>query len=98
MINDVARNLDAMGPEQYLLAFGFIGSYAFALGEFIGARGRRIAALMALAMALAFAYFTDPWEQGVIVVAFALVGMGLFTGAVWALWTLANWRETARPS
>jgi hypothetical protein len=96
VINDVARNLDAMGPEQYLLAFGFIGSYAFALGEFIGARGRVIAAGMALLMAAAFAYLTDPWEQGVMVVALALVGMGLFTGAVWALWTLANWRETAR--
>lgn len=90
MIDDVAGKLEAMKPEQYVLAFGFLGSYAFALGEFIGPRGRRIAIATAIGAAAAFAGFTDPWELGVMVVAFALVGMGLFAGAVWLLWLVAS--------
>ena len=90
MIEDVAGKLEAMKPEQYVLAFVFLGSYAFALGEFIGPRGRRIAVATALVAAAAFAGLTDPWELGVMVVAFALVGMGLFSGAVWLLWKLAD--------
>ena len=90
LIDDVAGKLEAMKPEQYVLAFVFLGSYAFALGEFIGARGRRIAIATALGAAAAFAGLTDPWELGVMVVAFALVGMGLFAGAVWLLWLLAS--------
>jgi hypothetical protein len=90
VIEDVAGKLEAMKPEQYVLAFVFLGSYAFALGEFIGARGRRIAIATALGAAAAFAGLTDPWELGVMVVAFALVGMGLFAGAVWLLWLVAS--------
>lgn len=90
MIEDVAGKLEVMKPEQYVLAFVFLGSYAFALGEFIGARGRRIAVATAFCAAAAFAGLTDPWELGVMAVAFALVGMGLFSGAVWLLWTLAS--------
>ena len=90
MIEDVAGKLEAMKPEQYVLAFVFLGSYAFALGEFIGPRGRRIAVATAFVAAAAFAGLTDPWELGVMVVAFALVGMGLFSGAVWLLWKLAS--------
>jgi hypothetical protein len=103
VIDDVAGKLEAMKPEQYVLAFVFLGSYAFALGEFIGARGRRIAIATALGAAAAFAGLTDPWELGVMVVAFALVGMGLFAGAVWLLWLLASRmpvepRAPARPA
>jgi hypothetical protein len=90
VIEDVAGKLEAMKPEQYVLAFVFLGSYAFALGEFIGPRGRRIAVATAFAAAAAFAGLTDPWELGVMAVAFALVGMGLFSGAVWLLWKLAS--------
>jgi hypothetical protein len=90
VIDDVAGKLEAMKPEQYVLAFVFLGSYAFALGEFIGTRGRRIAIGTAIGAAAAFAGFTDPWELGVMVVAFALVGMGLFAGAVWLLWLVAS--------
>lgn len=90
MIDDVAGKLEAMKPEQYVLAFVFLGSYAFALGEFIGARGRRFAIATAIGAAVAFAGLTDPWELGVMVVAFALVGMGLFAGAAWVLWMLAS--------
>jgi len=88
VVHAVSSSLEAMGIEQYLLAFLFLFSYAFALSEFTGARGRLYAALTALACAIAFAARTDPWEHGVLVVAFALVAMGLFTGTAWGLWAL----------
>ena len=90
MIDGVAENLEQMKPEQYVLAFVFIGSYAFALGEFIGTRGRWIAAGTAFSAAVAFVWRTEPWELGVMMVAFALVGMGLFAGAAWLLWRVGG--------
>jgi hypothetical protein len=98
VIEDVAGKLEAMTPEQYVLAFVFLGSYAFALGEFIGPRGRRIAIATAFGAAAAFAGLTDPWELGVMAVAFALVGMGVFSGAVWVLWMLASRLPVERPA
>lgn len=92
MISNVASNLEAMSPERYVLAFVFICSYAYAISEFIGERGRRIAVLAAAASAIAFALLSDPWEHGVMVVTLALIGMGLFTAIAWSMWTLASWR------
>ena len=91
MISDVARSLDAMNPPQYVLAFVFVGSYAFALGELVGTAGRRFAVTIAIVAALGFAALADPWEYGVIVLAVALAGMGLFGATAWTVWTLARW-------
>jgi hypothetical protein len=92
-MSEIAQILRNMGQEQSVLAFIFLGSYAAAMGELFGPRTRRYAVLTALASAAAFAALSQPWEQGVILVALALVGTGLFAGTVWALWTLATWRE-----
>jgi hypothetical protein len=91
-MRDVTQILEAMGPEQCLLAFVFLGSYAFAMGELVEARGRRVAVASALGAALAFIVLSDPWEEGVMLVALAFVGMGVFTGAVWFVWRVAVWR------
>jgi uncharacterized membrane protein YedE/YeeE len=91
VINEVSSSLENIGTAQYLMAFLFLGSYAFALGGFVGERGRRYAAAGAATAALAFALLNDPWEQGVLVVAAALVALGLFVGAVWLLWSLLGW-------
>ena len=90
MIDGVADNLEQLKPEQYVLAFVFLGSYAFALGEFIGTRGRWFAAGVAFAAAVGFAGFADSWELGVMIVALALVGMGLFAGLAWLLWRVGG--------
>jgi hypothetical protein len=92
-MSDTAQILDAMSPEQCLLAFVFIGSYAVAVGELAHSRWRRIAALIAFASAACWAALSDPWEQGVITVALAFVGMALFAAFVWGLWAVATWRE-----
>ena len=93
MIVDVARNLDAMQPEQYVLAFLFLGSYAFALGKLFERRGRTVCAALAFVAAVGFIACCSPWEQGVMLVALALVGIGAFSGSAWLFWTLATWRD-----
>ena len=90
---DVARNLEALQPEQYLLAFVFLGSYAFSLGQMFDRRGRTACAVVAGSAAIAFIACCNPWEQGVMLVALALVGIGAFSGSAWLFWTLATWRE-----
>jgi hypothetical protein len=91
-MRDVTQILNAMGTEQCLLAFVFLGSYAFAMGELVEVRGRRIAVATAAAAALCFVVLSDPWEEGVMLVALAFVGMGLFSAAVWFVWRIAEWR------
>ena len=90
---DFTHNLETMGAEQYVLAFVFLGSYALALGGFVGRRGRLVAAAVALASAVGFAAFSSRWEDGVMVAVLALIGMGLFAAAVWALWAVATWQH-----
>jgi hypothetical protein len=94
VIVDVARNLDAMQPEQYVLAFLFLGSYAFALGKLFERRGRTVCAALAFVAAVGFIACCSPWEQGVMLVALALVGIGAFSGGAWLFWAVATWRET----
>ena len=93
MIVDVARNLEALRPEQYMLAFIFFGSYALALGHLLEQRGRAFCAGTAFVSAVAFIACCDPWEQGVMLVALALVGMGAFSATAWLFWTGVTWRE-----
>jgi hypothetical protein len=82
-----------MNAVQYVLAFVFFASYAYALGEFVGTRGRWVALAAALASGGGFAALTDPWEEGVVLVALALAAMGVFVAVVWTLWALAAWRD-----
>ena len=97
-MRDVTQILEAMGTEQCLLGFVFLGSYAFAMGELVEARGRRIAVATALAAALCFVALSDPWEEGVMLVALAFVGMGLFSAAAWFVWHVAEWRMRSAAS
>jgi hypothetical protein len=87
----IGSTLDAMGVEQYLLAFLFLVSYTLALSDFIGARGRHYAVMGALTAAIAFAARTDPWMHGVLVVVVAVVAIGAFAGIVWGLWAAFGW-------
>ncbi|WP_280150588.1 hypothetical protein [Piscinibacter sp. XHJ-5] len=93
----VGSTLDAMGVEQYLLAFLFLVSYTFALSDFIGVRGRHYAVMAALTSAFAFAMRTDPWMHGVLVVVVAMVAIGAFAGIVWGLWAAFGWPHSDMP-
>jgi hypothetical protein len=93
----VGNSLQAMGVEQYLLAFLFLVSYTLALSDFIGVRGRHYAVISALTAAIAFAARTDPWMHGVLVVVVAMVSIGVFAGIVWGLWAAFGWPHTDAP-
>ena len=84
-MRDVVEIARTMGPEQLLLALVFLASYSLALGEFATARGRLWAVVSGLLAASAFSALSHPWEGGVVLVACASVGMGLFSATVWAL-------------
>lgn len=84
-MRDVVEIARTMGPEQLFLVLVFLASYALALGEFATVRARRWAAGIGLCAAAGFAALSNPWEGGVVLVACASVGMGLFSAVVWAL-------------
>jgi len=84
-MNELDDSLHAIGLEQFVLAFAFLISYPMSLSSFAGLRGRRWASLAAFAAAAGFAAFTDPWMNGVLLLAVAVVGIGLFAAAVWAM-------------
>src|SRR5450755_3426574 len=66
----VATSLATIGTTQVLLASVFLGSYALALGKFAGTHGRLIATATAVLSAAGFIALSNPWEAGVILLAF----------------------------
>ncbi len=94
----VGNTLQSLGVEQYLLAFLFLASYSMALGHFRTGRGRMCSLACTFAAAIAFTAFTDPWEHGILLVVLALVGMGFFGAAVWAMWAMLGWPHEAPPA
>ena len=84
-----------MGVEQYLLAFMFLASYSLTLSQFSGGRGRGYAVAIALTSAVCYVALDDPWESGVLVVAFGLITVGGLAAAGWCLWALLGWDHAA---
>jgi hypothetical protein len=91
----VAESLATMGMVQALLATIFLASYGLALGKFVAARSRLVAAAIAVIAAGGFAACSRPWEAGLVLIAFVPLGMALLAAAAWALWQLATWRVRA---
>jgi len=88
----VVESLATMGMVQTLLATIFLASYGLALGKFVAARSRLVAAATAVVAAGGFAACSRPWEAGLVLIAFVPLGMALLAAAAWALWRLATWR------
>ena len=80
-----------MGLPQLLLALIFLCSYGVALGGMLGATGRWRAAGVAASTAIGFGFLTDPWEHAVMMVAFAVIGFGLFLALAWLLARVPEW-------
>lgn len=91
----VAESLATMGMVQALLATIFLASYVLALGKFVAARSRLVAAAIAVVAAGGFAACSRPWEAGLVLIAFVPLGMALLAAAAWALWQLVTWRVRA---
>jgi len=88
----VVASLARMGMGQVLLAGVLLGSYALALGQFAGTRGHLVTITTAILAAAGFVALTEPWEAGVILIAFVPVSMGFFAGAAWTLWKVTSRR------
>jgi hypothetical protein len=90
-MSDLHQSLRHMGLPQLLLALIFLCSYGVALGGMLGATGRWRAAGVAASSAIAFGVLTDPWEHAVMMVAFAVIGFGLFLALAWLLARAPEW-------
>lgn len=76
--DELQHSLRSMGFVQLLLLLAFVAGYAISLGRFVGPIGRQRAALIALAATIGFCFMTTPWVHGVLLMAMAVGGMGLF--------------------
>jgi hypothetical protein len=96
-MSDLHQSLRHLGLPQLLLALIFLCSYGVALGGMLGATGRWRAAGVAASSALAFGFMTDPWEHAVMMVAFAVIGFGLFLALAWLLAQVPAWFVRGEP-
>ncbi len=90
---ELGDSLERMTFVQLLLLFGLVTSYVLALGGMLSTPARQRAALLALALAVAFAALTDPWVHGALLVAFVVAGLGLFVLFSWLLARVLGPRE-----
>jgi len=87
-VNDINETLESLGFAQLLLAFGFLMSYALAMSGLLGPTGSRRAWVVTAVSAVGFSALTTPWFHGALLMALALVGLGLFIVAVWLVGAL----------
>ena len=88
-MSELQRTLHQLTLAQHLLGLVFLLSYGTALGSMFGRTGRLRALALALLAAAGFAALTQPWEHGVLLVACAIGGIGLFIAAAWAISAVA---------
>lgn len=84
-MSELHHSLETMGVLQFLFAVAFLICYSLAIGDFLGPGARVSVALFGLVSAVGFSVFTDPWVHGVLLTAFAVIGIGLFLGIAWML-------------
>jgi hypothetical protein len=93
--SDLQHSVQAMGFAELGLAFAALGCYCMVLNGALSARSRAIAAACAALAASGFTALTQPWTNGVILVALGVASIGIFVAAAWALSAVC--RLTAQP-
>lgn len=83
VLGDVFGSLESMSQVQLLLAFVACIGYAFAQGNLLPSRGRRVAWVAAALSAAGFAFVSPNWTHATMLLGFAIVGMGSFVALVW---------------
>lgn len=83
VIGDVFGSLKSMSELRLLLAFVACIGFAFAQGRLLPSTGRRIAAIAAALAAAGFAFDSADWTQAIMLLGFALVGLGSFVALAW---------------
>ena len=81
-------NLSSLGLLQLLLATIVCASYAFALGELVGFRGRARAAIVGLIATAGLVGTGESWEDSVVIVGSVPLITALLAFAAWTLWKL----------
>ncbi len=84
-MSELNHSLQTMGVLQYLFAVTFLCCYALALGGFLGPAARGGLAMAGFGSAAGFVVMADAWVHGVLLMAFAVAGIGLFIGLAWLL-------------
>lgn len=79
------HSLAAMGFWELALAFLSLTCYALVLNGALGSSTRLWAGVSAALAAASFAALTDPWMNGVILVAIAVAAVGAFVFAAWLI-------------
>ena len=79
------QSLAAMGFPQLALAIFALACYCLLLNASLGARARLTAGGAAALAAVALAALTEPWTNGVILVAIGVAGVGVFVVAAWGI-------------
>jgi len=94
-MTSVEVGLGPLPMAQLLLATVVLASYAFALGELVGIRGRARAAAVGLIAATGIVGTCERWEVSVVILGSVPLIMGLLALAAWTLWKLTL--GTTRP-
>jgi hypothetical protein len=90
-------SLAAMGFLELGFAFAALLSYCLLLNGALGGRMRAIAAGCALACASVLVAMTDPWMNGMILVAIGVAGIGVFVAIAWAVSLACGVATTRQP-
>ena len=94
-MTSVHVGLGSSALVQLLLATVVLASYAFALGELVGVRGRARAAAVGLTAATGVVGTCESWEISFVILGSVPLITGLFAFAAWVLWKLTL--GTTRP-
>jgi hypothetical protein len=79
----VFDDLNNMSQLQLLLAFMACIATVLSLGRLLAPRARAVAGTGALASTLGFIGCSSSWPNAVMLTTLAVVGLGLFSAAVW---------------
>jgi len=95
--SDVFGSLQTMTQLQLLLAFVACIGYAFAQGNLLPRKGRRLAWFAAASAAAGFAFVSDDWTHAIVLLGFAIAGMGSFVAVVWLTSRALGFRRATSP-
>jgi hypothetical protein len=83
VLGEVFGSLGSMSQLQLLLAFVACAGYAFAQGNLLPEKGRRVAWAATAIAAIGFAIESENWTFAAMLLGFAVAGLGTFVALVW---------------
>jgi hypothetical protein len=98
VIDEVMASLDTMTHWQLLAAFVGCIAYAFAQGELLMPRGRRLAWVAAAGAASAFVMLGPDWMLATMLLVFAFAALGAFVALVWMICRAIGFGQNGGPA